>query len=887
MAASGRSTEKAPEPLLRVGRYVLFDEIAAGGMASVHYGRMFGGSGFAKTVAVKRLHKQFAKDPEFRGMFLDEARLAARIRHTNVVQPVDILASEEELFVALEYVHGDSLSGLLGAAARRGELPSPAIASTVVAGLLHGLHAAHEAKDDQGVPLGIVHRDVSPHNLLVGTDGIPRVIDFGVAKASNRVQSTQDGQLKGKVAYMAPEQLTGEAVGPSADIWAAGVVLWEFLAGRRFHEGLEPIAIFGRVTRGELPILREVNPHVPRELELIVDRALDRDVRRRYTTAREMALDIESHTAFAPPSLVAAWVDRLVGDKLAIRAERLEAIERVNLDAEFEVEEIELAPMTSVPRSFPSAPGRLGSGGGGTGTGSGRAKFPSLPPPAPSSSGDSARSRRPSLAPSARTLLSQAEVLGVGADRTPLAELDTSGLLLDSDTPEQVPAARPSRARLPGMSGEFATTSPDGSGGFHVGPSYVTGVPAKPPSDLKRPDVVLSDVRWADPTAAKPTTTPSTATSLWKTLLGIALLIAATVGVVLFGMPKYVQSRAEAEIASLGFTTKAQEVSVATGILRFRNVELTPIGVDGVTIRLSSLTVHTDGSRATDATLSDAVLEGAGPAADLLPKLAIWQRKYGDSWGKTGLNELRLDGGRLEWKDVVGPGSRLEIARLSGNSVPVDGETLLTGADVSLGLLRLTTGTGRTFGPWRGRYHSANDRPTLELFFGQKAIAPELTVAPSGDATALTVAIPRTPFEELAFPADFLTVSGGTTTQVSATGAVLVSNAGIRGQGRFAFFAAKPLGLASPADGALDFVVDGKGGASGSFTFGADKDGHGLKTPVRGTAALTPAGPSLELSARSASRPCEKGGETTVDATIVLGEAAIVRLAPTTPCKGH
>ncbi len=155
-------------PLLRVGRYVLFDKIASGGMASVHFARMDGSVGFSKTVAVKRLHENFANDPEFRAMFLDEARLASRIRHTNVVQPLDILAVEGQLLVALEYVHGESLNGLLSAAFSRREAPHPAIAATIVAGALHGLHAAHEAKDRNGEPLGLVHRDISPHNILVG-----------------------------------------------------------------------------------------------------------------------------------------------------------------------------------------------------------------------------------------------------------------------------------------------------------------------------------------------------------------------------------------------------------------------------------------------------------------------------------------------------------------------------------------------------------------------------------------------------------------------------------------------------------------------------------------------------------------------------------------------
>src|SRR5580658_1265694 len=223
--------EPSPPPRM-VGRYALYEKIASGGMATVHIGRLLGPVGFTRTVAIKRMHPQFTGDPEFVSMFLDEARLAARIRHPNVVSTLDVVAMNGELFLVMDYVPGESLARLVRGATLRGERIPPAIAATIMVGVLHGLHAAHEARNDRGEPLEVVHRDVSPQNILVGIDGVSRVLDFGVAKAVGRLHTTRDGQLKGKLAYMAPEQLRGTTT-RLTDVYAASIVLWEALTSKR------------------------------------------------------------------------------------------------------------------------------------------------------------------------------------------------------------------------------------------------------------------------------------------------------------------------------------------------------------------------------------------------------------------------------------------------------------------------------------------------------------------------------------------------------------------------------------------------------------------------------------------------------------------------------
>ena len=185
-----------------LGRYALYGEIAAGGMATVHLARLLGPVGFARTVAIKRLHPHLAKDPEFVAMFLEEARLAARVRHPNVVSTLDVVSDDGELFLVMEYVAGESLSRLVRKARERGERVPPKYVIGIMSGALEGLHSAHEANTEKGQPLGLVHRDVSPQNVHVGTDGVPRLLDFGIAKATNRVQETRTDQIKGKVAYM-------------------------------------------------------------------------------------------------------------------------------------------------------------------------------------------------------------------------------------------------------------------------------------------------------------------------------------------------------------------------------------------------------------------------------------------------------------------------------------------------------------------------------------------------------------------------------------------------------------------------------------------------------------------------------------------------------------
>ena len=319
-----------------VGRYALYDAIAAGGMATVHYGRLLGPVGFSRTVAIKRLHAQFARDPEFVSMFLDEARLAARIRHPNVVPTLDVVATDGELFLVMEYVPGESFARLVRTAAGLGTVIPPRIVTAIMCGVLRGLHAAHEATNERGEPLGIVHRDVSPQNVLVGIDGQARVLDFGVAKAAGRLQTTRDGKLKGKLAYMSPEQLRGKPVDRRTDIFAASVCLWEGLTGRRLFRGDNEGAIITKILGGDVECpssaippgeVDEATLATIRAVDDIVQKGLVTDVAVRWETARAMAMALEKAVPPAGVSEVSEWVEHFAKDVLVTRAQQVADIE--------------------------------------------------------------------------------------------------------------------------------------------------------------------------------------------------------------------------------------------------------------------------------------------------------------------------------------------------------------------------------------------------------------------------------------------------------------------------------------------------------------------------------------------------------------------------------
>jgi serine/threonine-protein kinase len=314
----------------RIDRYELIGEIASGGMATVFLARLTGLGGFQRFVALKRLHPHLQAEKDFVRMFLDEARLAAGIHHPNVVPILEVGAGSVGYYLVMEYIEGETLARLLARAASAGTKLPVAISLRIGIDMLRGLHAAHELKDETGAPTNLVHRDVSPQNVLVGSDGVSRITDFGVARAASRLGDTRAGQLKGKIAYMAPEQASGvEELDRRADIFASGIVLWEALAQRRLFKAQNEAATLSRVMNEPVPNLSAIAADVPDAITKVISRSLERLPERRFPTCAEFADTLEdTATRFrlvASSRDLSNYVADVMGDEIAQQREAVRA----------------------------------------------------------------------------------------------------------------------------------------------------------------------------------------------------------------------------------------------------------------------------------------------------------------------------------------------------------------------------------------------------------------------------------------------------------------------------------------------------------------------------------------------------------------------------------
>jgi serine/threonine-protein kinase len=366
----------APMPPTPFGKYTILGKLGHGGMAEVNLAVVGGKGGFRKLFVLKRLHAHLEAEPGFVDMFLDEARLAAQLDHPNCVQTVEVGETEgtpsqgPQHFLAMEYLDGQGLERVLRMTGQRGDLLPIHTSARIVADALDGLGYAHDLRGYEGTPLGIVHRDVSPQNIFITYAGVVKLLDFGIAKAESNVVETRTGVVKGKYAYIAPEQALATPVDRRADLWSMGVVLWEMLTSRRLFKSVNELATLNETLRGAINPPSLYNPAVPRELDQIVLKALQRDADARYATAHDFKDALEGWLATQPePSdrkAIAALMRERFGDILEQQKQRLKeciatvaqdsrSLDRLVLGGTSASMEGDAVALGSGPRSMPRA----------------------------------------------------------------------------------------------------------------------------------------------------------------------------------------------------------------------------------------------------------------------------------------------------------------------------------------------------------------------------------------------------------------------------------------------------------------------------------------------------------------------------------------------------
>ncbi|MBK6463943.1 MAG: protein kinase [Myxococcales bacterium] len=323
-----------------LGRYRVVDEIGIGGMASVHLARMDGPGGFQRWAAIKKIHSHLIEDDSFIQMFLDEAQVVARISHPNVAQVFDLGKTEDTYWIAMEYLHGEPLREVIRRTEEIGTAMPPEIACRVIADAAEGLHAAHDLTGKNGEQLNLVHRDVTPHNLFVTYDGITKVLDFGIAKFSSRAAHTKAGTLKGKLAYMSPEQVHGEQLDRRTDVFALGVVLWELTTGRRLFRMDSDLDTLAKVQECDVPRPSALIRGYPIDLEKIVMKTLSKDRNERFKTAKELSRSLQQllmrRGLFIASDEVSQYMTTLFQERMKKRDEHLkwasEVTQTINKD---------------------------------------------------------------------------------------------------------------------------------------------------------------------------------------------------------------------------------------------------------------------------------------------------------------------------------------------------------------------------------------------------------------------------------------------------------------------------------------------------------------------------------------------------------------------------
>jgi hypothetical protein len=778
-------------------------------MASVHYGRLVGTGGFTKTVAIKRLHRALAQTPSFRNMILEEGRLAARVRHPNVVPPLDVLAEAGELLLVMEYVHGESLSRLLRASWAGGERVPLPIGAAIMSNVLHGLHAAHEAKDEAGKPLDIVHRDVSPQNVIVGADGIARVIDFGIAKAVTSEEMTTAGTIKGKVPYLSPEQLEGEPATRRTDIYATAVVFWEVLAGRRLFAGDDDGDVLRQIMTKKIDPPSVFNPLVAGTVDDVVLRGLARAPKDRYASAREMALALEEAVHLATASMVGAWTERLAAATLAERAERIREVEASGkgdapVAAPVPDDTVGATPGTvrmlasatgvpgavgAPPRSAPSAaPSQPGS----------RSQRP--PPPLPP--GASRPSRPPSMPPPApqtlppafaATALAHAAIPAPpakGAPRITIPSAPGSGRAVMPAPPTpgasvraSSPPVRPPTPSRPAMEPRTVIYEPPPM----PEPEFIEGVralspDAAPPSPplspppagaLRKPELEIRNVEWLAPQEPK-----APAGSLLKRFLGyLAVFLLLALIVAWMFAPAIARAWIVTGAASRGIVVTIDRVDVSRKAIRLLDVHAESAELPGASVRAGTFVIGLRWLVPDTISIDDAEVSLDGSYGTIATRFAEYRAKHGAQLVEplAGIQKIEVTSGHIDWKNVVGVGTSALIENITVDATKNAARPLGDDYHVSAPLFTMRL-AGAPAGPWEIDVDRQGILVRSVVKFDPSGSYPASITRTAGDdgSVSISLAIPATTLADLHIPASVLGGAGSDRTRFEAHGEVSI-----------------------------------------------------------------------------------------------------------------
>lgn len=734
-------------------------------MAHVWAARQHGKHGFEKLCALKFIHSRFAEDASFRAMFLDEARIVADIQHRNVVQVFDLGKSGSLLYIVMEYVDGDSLFALIG---NDKTVPVP-IALRIAADACAGLHAAHMLTDAAGRPRNVVHRDVSPQNILLTSSGDAKVIDFGIAHARDRAAGpTAAGMVKGKVRYMAPEQARGEPLGAFTDVFGVGAVLFRMLAGRPPYAA-ESAAATMRLLVVNAPPTSSLPPTVPPDVVAIVHRAIATDPRARYATADEMQAALEAVLAREPrPPDVAAWVEANFGDRGRERRRAL-AEGRV-ISASAAESATVLAPRVAAPA--------VGSPGPFT--------VPAVATAAPDEAPTLKLASPGTPPPGAPVPTASSPLVGFPAAPTQPAE-----------------AAPPEERSFMDVQALMAKARQAGAGeprGGGAPPPPNTPATKEPPAGAAK----QAQPRYVGPATPAVETPGARSRKVFKIAIPAAAIVLLVGGVVLL-LPVIARKGAIAQAREAGLDVTIDRVSIGLDGATLRGVKAKVVRTPGITATIPE--VHLAGLFGKNARIQDMEVKMTGDRRDIEGGLAALVADNRARWAGTQdtPRHLSIVGARVVWEGVAGAGSRLSAADL-------DVEIESRGPDAeevrgTVGRFELAT-ERTTLGPWACSFETAGDRSRLRVMFDPPVPDGPSMIFVWGQAIPreVSIKVPRSPFANLGIqPKDFgLPADASTEVEVKLEGK-LTSDGRSEVRGEIGLWGWRPAG----PHGALDVRVEG------------------------------------------------------------------------------